>query len=84
METSVKGMTFTYADLNDIAGKPFQEKCDWLKGQFANMRIPWYVLLGVFVIVFVRCLSYSVVIRLLVTVRFYFKDTQFSCFFFGL
>ena len=41
METSVKGMTFNYAELNTVAGMPFTQKCDWLKGQFANMRIPW-------------------------------------------
>jgi hypothetical protein len=41
IETTVKGLTINYAELNQIAALPFQQKCDWLKGQFANLKIPW-------------------------------------------
>jgi len=41
IETSVKGTTINYSELNSVAAMPFKEKCDWLKTQFANLRIPW-------------------------------------------
>jgi len=41
IETSVKGTTINYSELNTVAAQPFQQKVDWLKGQFSNLRIPW-------------------------------------------
>jgi len=41
IETSVKGTSITYAELNNVAAQPFQQKVDWLKGQFANLKVPW-------------------------------------------
>lgn len=41
IETSVKGTNVTYSELNSVAAMPFQQKVDWLKGQFAQLRIPW-------------------------------------------
>lgn len=42
IETSVKGLAINYTELNMVASQPFQEKCEWLKTQFANLRVPWY------------------------------------------
>lgn len=41
IETLVKGTTVNYQELNTIAGRPFQEKVDWLKNQFSQLRVPW-------------------------------------------
>lgn len=41
IETSVKGLAINYTELNMIASQPFSEKCEWLKTQFANLRVPW-------------------------------------------
>lgn len=41
METNVKGTNVSYAELSQIAAAPFTQKVDWLKSQFANLRIPW-------------------------------------------
>ncbi|KAJ1424691.1 hypothetical protein B484DRAFT_331127 [Ochromonadaceae sp. CCMP2298] len=41
IETSVKGTSINYQELNQVAAMPFKEKCDWLKAQFANLRVPW-------------------------------------------
>lgn len=41
LDTTVKGTTVTYTELSQIATTPFTQKVDWLKAQFANLRIPW-------------------------------------------
>lgn len=41
IETSVKGTSINYTELNAVAGKPFQEKCEWLKMQFNAIKVPW-------------------------------------------
>jgi hypothetical protein len=41
IETSVKGTQINYTELNNVAGKPFQQKCEWLKQQFAAIKVPW-------------------------------------------
>lgn len=41
IETSVKGTTVNYQELNSIAQLPFQKKVDWLKAQFNTLRTPW-------------------------------------------
>ena len=39
--TSVTGTTVDYTELNSVASKTFNEKCEWLKNQFNAVRIPW-------------------------------------------
>jgi hypothetical protein len=41
IETSVKGTSVNYQELNTIAQLPFQQKVDWLKAQFNALRTPW-------------------------------------------
>jgi hypothetical protein len=41
IETSVKGTNINYTELNAVASKPFQEKCEWLKMQFNAIKVPW-------------------------------------------
>jgi hypothetical protein len=41
IDTSVPGTTVNYQELNSIASRPFQEKVDWLKNQFSQLKIPW-------------------------------------------
>lgn len=41
LDTTVKGTSISYSELSQIATVPFTQKVDWLKAQFANLRIPW-------------------------------------------
>jgi E3 ubiquitin-protein ligase NEDD4 len=42
VETVVTGLReVNYNKLTDVAGGSFQSKCDWLKKQFNDMRLPW-------------------------------------------
>lgn len=41
LDCAVKGTSITYADLSKIAMSPFNEKVEWLKTQFINLRVPW-------------------------------------------
>jgi E3 ubiquitin-protein ligase NEDD4 len=41
LDTNVKGTSISYSELSQIATMPFTQKVDWLKAQFANLRIPW-------------------------------------------
>ena len=41
IETSVKGTTIDYSELNRVAALPFQQKEQWLRTQFAALRVPW-------------------------------------------
>lgn len=41
LDTTVKGTSISYSELSQIATMPFTQKVDWLKAQFANLRIPW-------------------------------------------
>lgn len=41
IETTVKGTSVTYQEINRVAALPFQQKCDWLKDQFSALRTPW-------------------------------------------
>ena len=41
IETSVKGTHVNYQELSTVAQLPFQQKVDWLKNQFAALRVPW-------------------------------------------
>eukprot|EP00599_Poterioochromonas_sp_BG-1_P002604 CAMPEP_0173135958 /NCGR_PEP_ID=MMETSP1105-20130129/2196_1 /TAXON_ID=2985 /ORGANISM="Ochromonas sp., Strain BG-1" /LENGTH=704 /DNA_ID=CAMNT_0014048045 /DNA_START=280 /DNA_END=2394 /DNA_ORIENTATION=- len=40
-DTTVKGLSITYAELTNVANLPFPQKVDWLKAQFQLLRIPW-------------------------------------------
>lgn len=41
LETSVKGTTVNYSELNSVAAMPFQAKVEWIKNQFSQLRVPW-------------------------------------------
>lgn len=41
IETSVKGTTINYAELNSVAAMPFTAKVEWLKTQFNTLKVPW-------------------------------------------
>jgi len=41
IETSVKGTTVSYQEINSVAMLPFQQKVEWLKNQFSALRVPW-------------------------------------------
>jgi len=41
IETAVKGTSVNYQELSQVASLPFQQKVDWLKNQFASLKIPW-------------------------------------------
>jgi hypothetical protein len=41
LDTTVKGTTVNYQEINSVAVLPFQQKVDWLKNQFSALRIPW-------------------------------------------
>eukprot|EP01038_Epipyxis_sp_PR26KG_P005897 gene5897-8137_t len=41
IETSVKGTSVNYQELNNVAQIPFQQKVEWLKNQFSQLRTPW-------------------------------------------
>eukprot|EP01035_Chromulina_nebulosa_P020157 gene20157-26170_t len=41
LETSVKGTSVSYQEINSVATLPFQQKVDWLKNQFSALRVPW-------------------------------------------
>jgi hypothetical protein len=40
-DTTIKGTTITYSELTNVANLPFPQKAEWLKAQFANLKVPW-------------------------------------------
>lgn len=43
IEASVKGTQINYQNLSSVAQLPYQQKVDWLRSQFNQLRVPWEV-----------------------------------------